>query len=208
MDTTTTATVTGWPHLYTPGSAEAPVLLMLHGTGGNEHEIAALAAELDPGAGVLAPRGRVAEAGMLRWFRRNGEGVFDVDDVIIRAGELAGFVDAARGHYGLGGRRLVAVGFSNGANIAGSMLLLGCPVPLEAILIRAMVPLVPERLPKLAGRRVLILAGKVDPMSPPDQPKKMVQMLRGAGADATLKFNDAGHDLTPGDIAAAREWLG
>src|SRR4051794_39824246 len=123
MDTTT-ATVTGWPHLYIPGSAEAPVLLMLHGTGGNEQQIAALAAELDPDAGVLAPRGRVAEDGMLRWFRRHGEGVFDVDDVIARAGQLAGFVDAARGHYGLGDRRLVAVGFSNGANIALAAALL------------------------------------------------------------------------------------
>ena len=113
-----------WPHLFEPGSPDAPVLLTLHGTGGNEAEIAAIAPHLLPGAGILSPRGRVSEHGMNRWFRRIAEGVFDVEDVIARAGELAAFIALARAHYGLGDRRMLAVGFSNGANIALATALL------------------------------------------------------------------------------------
>jgi phospholipase/carboxylesterase len=111
--TATSAGVSAWLHLYRPGREDAPVLLMLHGTGSNERDIASLAGALAPDAGILAPRGRVQEHGTLRWFRRRGEGVFDVDDVIARSRELAAFIGAARDHYGLGDRKLVAEGFSN-----------------------------------------------------------------------------------------------
>jgi phospholipase/carboxylesterase len=102
--TATSTGVSAWPHLYRPGREDAPVLLMLHGTGSNERGIASLAGALAPDAGILAPRGRVQEHGTLRWFRRRGEGVFDVDDVIARSRELAAFIGAARDHHGLGER--------------------------------------------------------------------------------------------------------
>lgn len=198
----------GLTHVWRDGTAEdARTLLLLHGTGGDENDLLPLADMLAPGAAVLSPRGRVVEQGMPRWFRRVAPGVFDEADLRVRTSELAEFVGRAAEFYRFDPAKMTAVGFSNGANIAATMLLLGCPVPLQAILIRAMVPLVPTQLPKLAGRRVLILAGKVDPMSPPDQPKKLVQMLRGAGADATLVFNEAGHELTPFDVSTAQEFL-
>jgi phospholipase/carboxylesterase len=208
MSTQTTATVTGWPHLYTPGAADAPVLLMLHGTGGNEHEIASLATELHPGAGVLAPRGQVQEHGMLRWFRRHGEGVFDVDDVIARATDVAGFLDAAREHYGLGNRPLVAVGFSNGANIALATAMLHPQALNRVIAFSGMYPFADRDAPAdLTGSSLLVLNGEADPMAPLSSVNTLIIALRQNGANAEQVLRPGGHGIAQTDLAAAKGWL-
>lgn len=206
--TTSTTTVTGWPHLYTPGDPDAPVLLMLHGTGGNEHEIASLAAELHPGAGVLAPRGQVQENGMFRWFRRHSEGVFDVDDVIARAGNLARFIEAAKEHYGLGNRAVVAVGFSNGANIALATAILH-PKELDRVIaFSGMYPFGDrEGAADLVGSTFLVLNGEADPMAPLASVTTLITALRQNGANAEQILRPGGHGITRTDLAAAQAWL-
>jgi predicted esterase len=194
-------------HEFIPGSSPR-TLLLLHGTGGNERDLIPLGRELDPNAAVLSPRGKVLENGMPRFFRRLAEGVFDLEDLKYRANELADFVSAAAQHYGLARDNLVAVGYSNGANIAAAMLLLRPETLPIAILFRAMVPLHPEKLPNLSSARVWIGAGDQDPIVPASETKSLVELLRRAGADVTIRFAKAGHGLTKGDLEAAREWLG
>src|SRR6476661_7277138 len=142
-------------HEFVPGSSNR-TLLLLHGTGGNERDLIALGRELDPNAGLLSPRGKVLENGMPRFFRRLAEGVFDLEDLKHRTNELADFVTEAAQHYGFATDQLVAVGYSNGANIAASMLLLRPEVLSAAALFRAIVPLYPETPPSLSSVRVWI----------------------------------------------------
>lgn len=204
----TAITPVSWPHVFSPGEAGAPVLLMLHGTGGNEHEIASLAAELHPGAGVLAPRGQVQEHGMLRWFRRHGEGVFDVDDVIARATELAAFLNAAREHYNLGNRPVMAVGFSNGANIALATAMLQPQTLDRVIAFSGMYPFADRESPAdLAGSRLLILNGEADPMAPLDSVSTLIAALHQNGADVEQVLRPGGHGIARTDLEAAKEWL-
>jgi phospholipase/carboxylesterase len=195
-------------HVYQPPSTPgAATLLTLHGTGGNEHDLVPLAAELLPGAGVLSPRGQVLEHGMPRFFRRLAEGVFDLDDLRRRTNELAEFVEAAGEHYRFDLARVVAVGFSNGANIAGALLLLRPGVLGGAVLLRAMVPIVPDPLTSIPRTPVLVSNGRVDPLVPVAETERLVALLQSAGADVTLRWHQAGHQLVPDDIATARAWL-
>jgi predicted esterase len=190
-----------------PTDPAAPTLLLLHGTGGNEEDLLPLGEALAPGAGLLSPRGKVLERGMPRFFRRLAEGVFDVEDIRRRTAELADFIAAAADAYGFDRRRLVATGFSNGANIAASLLLLRPESLGGAILYRPMVPLVPEPLPSLGGRPVLVSAGRQDPMSPPGETDRLVDLLDRSGATVTLRRQQAGHNLVQGDVDDAVEWL-
>jgi len=194
-------------HDFVPGSSSR-TLLLLHGTGGNERDLIPLGRELDPNAALLSPRGKVLENGMPRFFRRLAEGVFDLEDLKYRTNELAEFIAAAGEHYGFATDQLVAVGYSNGANIAASMLLLRPEILGAAILFRAMVPLVPDRLPELSSVRVWIGAGDQDPIIPASEAQRLVELLRRAGADVTIRFAKAGHGLTNDDVEAARHWLG
>jgi len=182
--------------------------LLLHGTGGNERDLIPLGRELDANAALLSPRGKILENGMPRFFRRLAEGVFDLEDLKYRANELADFVSAAAQHYGFASDKLAAVGYSNGANIAGAMLLLRPEVLANAILFRAMVPLHPDKLPNLSSVRVWIGAGDQDPIVPASETKRLAELLRQAGADVTIQFAQAAHGLTNDDIKAARGWLG
>jgi predicted esterase len=193
-------------HDFVPGSSSR-TLLLLHGTGGNERDLIPLGRELDPNAALLSPRGKVLENGMPRFFRRLAEGVFDLEDLKYRTNELADFVAAAGKHYGFATDQLVAVGYSNGANIAASMLLLRPEILGAAILFRAMVPLVPDRLPELSSARVWIGAGDQDPIIPASEAQRLVELLRRAGADVTIRFAKAGHGLTNDDVVTARDWL-
>jgi predicted esterase len=195
-------------HEYRPATDPgAPVLLVLHGTGGNEHDLLPLADQLMPGAGVLSPRGKVLERGMPRFFRRLSEGVFDVEDLRFRAAELAAWAGAAAVHYHLDPNRIVAAGFSNGANIAGGLVLLSPGTLAGAVLFRAMVPLVPDPLPLLPHTPVLLSNGRSDPLVSPEETGRLVSLLRASGADVTQKWQDTGHTFAPGDIADARAWL-
>jgi phospholipase/carboxylesterase len=191
---------------FVPGSSKR-TLLLLHGTGGNEHDLIALGREIDPVAAILSPRGKVLENGMPRFFRRLAEGVFDEDDLKKRTHELADFVGAAAKDYEFAADRVVAVGYSNGANIAASLLLLRPDILRAAILFRAMVPLIPEKLPDLSSARVWIGAGNQDPIIPTSETQRLVDLLRTAGADATIRFVNAGHGLTNNEIEIARDWL-
>jgi predicted esterase len=193
-------------HEFVPGNSPR-TLLLLHGTGGNERDLIPLGRELDPDAALLSPRGKVLENGMPRFFRRLAEGVFDLEDLKQRTNELANFVTAAAQHYGFATDQLVAVGYSNGANIAASMLLLRPQVLSAAILFRAMVPLIPDKLPDLSFVHIWIGAGDQDPIVPASETKRLTELLRRAGADVTIRFAKAGHGLTNGDLEAARQWL-
>jgi len=194
-------------HEFVPGTSSR-TLLLLHGTGGNERDLIPLGRELDPNAALLSPRGKVLENGMPRFFRRLAEGVFDLEDLKYRTNELADFVAAAGKHYGFTSDDAVVVGYSNGANIAASMLLLRPETMHATILLRAMVPLVPDRLPDLSSVRVWIGAGNQDPIIPASEAQRLVELLRRAGADVTIRFSKAGHGLTNDDVEAGRDWLG
>jgi len=193
-------------HEFVPGTSNR-TLLLLHGTGGNERDLIALGRELEPNAALLSPRGKVLENGMPRFFRRLAEGVFDLEDLKRRTNELADFVTAAAQHYGFATDQLVVVGYSNGANIAASMLLLRPEALATAILFRPMVPLYPEAQPNLSSVRVWIGAGTNDRIIPMSQTKALDELLRNAGADVTIRYFQAGHELTMADVESAREWL-
>jgi len=198
----------GFIHRYQPATGpDAPTLLLLHGTGGTEDDLLPLAPMLMPDAGILSPRGKVLERGAPRFFRRLAEGVFDVEDLEARTQELAAFVGAAAAQYGFDARHVFAAGFSNGANIAASLLLLRPEVLAGAILFRAMVPLVPEPLPALAGTPVFLSNGTFDQMVTADETERLAALLRKSGAAVTLAWQRSGHELTQADITQAREWL-
>jgi predicted esterase len=193
-------------HEFVAGKSNR-TLLLLHGTGGNERDLIPLGQELDPDASLLSPRGKTLENGRPRFFRRLAEGVFDLDDLRARTNELADFITSATEHYKIDNRQIVAVGYSNGANIAASILLLRPEVLSAAILFRAMVPLVPETRPNLGSKSVFISAGSLDPIVPASNTKELVDLLRAAGADVTIRFFQSGHELTSNDVDLAREWL-
>ncbi|SFP50262.1 phospholipase/carboxylesterase [Amycolatopsis arida] len=199
--------MTGLEHRFHDGRPDAPVLLLLHGTGGGPDDLVGLGTRLSPGSPLLAPAGPVREHGARRWFRRHAEGVFDTADVIARAGELAEFVHAARDRYGLAGRRLVAVGFSNGANIAAAVTLLHPDALREAVLFAAMSPVPDPPRHDLGGSRVFLAGGERDPMAPLPSAERLVADLRERGADVTIHRHPGGHQVTPDAVHAAAEWL-
>jgi phospholipase/carboxylesterase len=193
-------------HEFVPGKSDR-TLLLLHGTGGNERDLIPLGRELDPNASLLSPRGKVLENGMPRFFRRLAEGVFDLEDLQKRTQELADFVVSAAKHYKIDNQQIVAVGYSNGANIAASILLLRPEALSAAILFRAMVPLFPETKPNLSSKRIWIGAGSFDPIVPASNTKELAQLFSSAGAEVTIRFLQSGHELTGDDVDLAREWL-
>lgn len=205
----TTSESLGFIHRFIPApETDSPLtLLLLHGTGGDETDLLGVGRQLAPAAALLSPRGKVSENGMPRYFHRLAEGVFNLEDLRARTHELADFVEAATQRYRLDSEGIFAVGFSNGANIAASMLLLRPQVMAGAILFRAMVPLVPETMPHLHGRPVFLAAGRLDPIVSPDETERLRRLLVQAGADVTLHWVKAGHALTPLDVEAARTWL-
>jgi len=198
----------GFEHRWIPGRGEtARTLLLLHGTGGDENDLVPLGELLDPGAAVLSPRGKVLERGMPRFFRRLSEGVFDLEDLVARTHELADFVAAAARRHGFDPGRVVAAGFSNGANIAAAMLLLRPGTLRGAILLSPMVPIVPDPLPRLPGTPVFIGAGRMDAMVPADGTRALAELLGRCGAEVTTWWHEGGHSLTPDEVRAAAEWL-
>lgn len=201
--------LSAWPHLFRPATAPAaPSLLLLHGTGGTEHDLIDLADRISPGSALLAPRGPVSEHGAARFFPRLAEGVFDPAQIEPRLHALADFVAEATRHYGLD--TLHALGFSNGANAAAGLLQLRPELPLaRAVLLRAMVVLDRPAPPgSLSGRRVLLLNGARDPIVPPAHPPRLAGLLRAGGAEAeVLVHPEAGHGLVAADLARAGVFL-
>ena len=196
-------------HEFVPATARGPeiTLLLLHGTGGNERDLLPLGKELFPGAALLSPRGRVLENGMPRFFRRFAEGVFDIEDLKFRTHELNDFVRAAMNEYHVQKNRILAVGYSNGANIAASLLLLHPHLLAGAVLFRAMVPFTPDMAPDLSRARVLLGSGKRDPIIPPENVERLSALLASFGADVELYWHEGGHELGQDDLTVARQFL-
>jgi phospholipase/carboxylesterase len=193
-------------HRFEPATQPAAVpLLLLHGTGGNEDDLLALGRMIAPHSALLSPRGKVLENGMPRFFRRLAEGVFDEEDVRRRAHELADFVGDACKRYGIAAP--IAVGYSNGANIAAAALLLRPQVLAGAGLLRAMAPFANFQGAKLVGKPVLILSGERDPIIPADNAARLAATLEQAGASVEHRTLPVGHELSQADVALARSWL-
>ncbi|WP_414662010.1 alpha/beta hydrolase [Horticoccus sp. 23ND18S-11] len=198
-----------YQHVFESGTdPAAPPLLLLHGTGGSEHDLLRVGRAISPGSALLSPRGDVSEGGALRFFARLAEGVFDPQEITRRTHALGDFVTAAAAHYKLDARRLIAVGFSNGANIAATLLLLRPETLGGGILLRSMVVLDQPAAPgSLSGKRVLLANGSMDPLVPPDHPERLARLLRAGGAEVQVNLIAASHGLTPQDVAAAQAWL-
>jgi phospholipase/carboxylesterase len=202
----TAATKLSFVHRYEPATQPGrPPLLLLHGTGGDENDLISLGRLIAPDAALLSPRGKVLEGGMPRFFRRLAEGVFDEDDLRRRANELADFVADARDAYGIAAP--IAVGFSNGANIAAATLLLRPDALAGAVLLRAMVPLSQPPAVSFSSKAILILSGAMDQMIPAANTERLAALFRKAGAEVQHRTLPAGHGLSQADVAIAKEWL-
>jgi len=196
-------------HRYVPATDPAitETLLLLHGTGGNENDLLGLGSRLRPGAALLSPRGKVLENGMPRFFRRLAEGVFDFEDVKRQSHALADFVAEAAKAYGLDEHNITGVGYSNGANIAGGLLLLRPETLSAAALLRPMVPLLPDQQPDLKGKEILILSGRADPIATPTETARLVTLFSDAGASVKAHSQPGGHQLSDEDFRAAESWF-
>ena len=198
-------------HRFIPPDSNAKeselTLLLLHGTGGNEDDLIPLGKELAPNASILSVRGKVLENGMPRFFRRLEEGVFDIEDLKIRTDELAEFIVKSSSAYMFDSESVIAVGYSNGANIAASLLLRRPEILAGAILFRAMVPFIPTVMPDLSKKSIILLEGLYDPIVSKAEAESLLKILTKTQSSVTLKWQNSGHNLTQEDIVAAKNWL-
>ncbi|HVM35898.1 MAG TPA: alpha/beta hydrolase [Actinomycetota bacterium] len=197
----------GFTYRFEPGAPGGRTLLLLHGTGADENDLLPLGRMLDDKAHLLSPRGKVLEGGMPRFFRRFAEGVLDIDDLKKRTHELVDFIDAAAERHGFGRSRVVAVGYSNGANIAASTLLLRPDALDAAVLLRPMFPFEPEERPRLDGVDVFIASGRRDPLIEPGDADALARLLGDCGANVEHSWSDRGHPLGSDEVARAAEWV-
>jgi phospholipase/carboxylesterase len=197
----------GFIHRFEAGpKPDAPTVLLLHGTGGGEDDLLGIGRSIAPDANLLSPRGKSLDEGMPRFFRRFAEGKFDEADIIRRASELAKFVADAAVEYGFEAKRVVAMGYSNGANNAAAVILLHPRVLAGAMLLRAMVPLAPEKKPDLSGKSMLMCSAANDPIVPGENTLTLAALLKNAGADVALQWMNSGHGLSQDDLTACAEW--
>ncbi len=197
--------IDAYTHKVLPGSPGTALLFVFHGTGGDENQLVALGQDLMPGVTIVAPRGDVSELGAARFFRRTGEGVYDMDDLARGTARMAGFVDA---HVAAAKPSLVlGLGYSNGANILASTVFRNPMLFDASVLMHPLIPFDPEIDGDLAGKRLLITAGRHDPICPPGLTLRLAQNLKAAGAEATLVWHDGGHELRSDEIDAARSFL-
>jgi len=201
----------GFIHRFIPANSKEKqsdlTLLLLHGTGGNEEDLIPLGKELSSNASILSVRGKVLENGMPRFFRRLKEGIFDIEDLKLRTNELAEFILNSSSVYELELERIIAVGFSNGANIGASLLLRRPEVLSGAILFRAMVPFIPKVLPDLSNKHVLLSEGLHDPIVSREEAQNLLKLFTKTHSDAALEWQNSGHNLVQEDIVASRRWL-
>lgn len=193
-------------HRYVPAPGAQRLLLLLHGTGGSEHDLLEIGAAVMPGAALLSPRGKSMDEGVPRFFRRLKEGVFDLPDLHAKTAELAEFVREAKAAYGVADLPVTALGYSNGANVAASLLLSGTGLLDSAVLFRPMVPFVPEALPQLQGVQVLLASGEVDGICRPEESVRLAGLLEQSGAVVEQYWAPVGHGLTQGDILASQQF--
>ncbi len=199
----------GFIHRFRPAAPGVrDTLLVLHGTGGNEDDLVGIAQTVAPGAAVISPRGKVLEGGAPRFFRRLAEGVFDPAEVHARGEEMAGFIRAAALRYEREADRIFALGYSNGANIASTVMLIDPDVIRAAVLLRPMLVFEPAEKADLTGKAVLLSAGKVDRIVPVESVEKLAGLLKDRGAEVTLNWQLGGHNLVPSEMKEAAEWLG
>jgi phospholipase/carboxylesterase len=192
-------------HKAVAGAPGAPLLFLFHGTGGDENQLVPLAREVLPGASIVSPRGDVSESGAARFFRRTGEGVYDMDDLALRTGNMAAFV---RAHVeAQNPPAVLGLGYSNGANILASTVFLEPDLFDAAVLMHPLIPFQPQVKGSLAGKRILVTAGRRDPICPPNLTSRLDAHLRSAGADVTLHWHEGGHELRQDEIEAARRFL-
>jgi phospholipase/carboxylesterase len=199
----------GFVHRLVPAedSTTAETLVVLHGTGGDENDLIGIGRTIAPGATILSPRGNVLENGAPRFFKRLAEGVFDPTEVRSRAEELARFIRAAVTRYALNPERILALGYSNGANAASAVMSIEPGLLQGAILFRPMLVFEPDDRPDLSGTRVFISAGRTDPIVPASSVERLIELFEGARAEVTLKWQLAGHSLVPSDVRDAADWL-
>jgi phospholipase/carboxylesterase len=199
----------GFIHRFVPAeqATTRDTLLVLHGTGGNENDLIGVGQAVSPGAAILSPRGNVLENGAPRFFRRLAEGVFDPREVRSRAEELVGFIRGATTKYNLEAARIFALGYSNGANVASTVMFLEPGILQGAILLRPMLVYEPDELPDLKGASALISAGRMDPIVPAPSVEKLDALLRSSGCDVTLNWQLAAHNLLPSEVREAAKWL-
>lgn len=194
-------------HIYRKGTnVSTPTLLLLHGTGGNEHDLLPLANRIDPEAAILSVRGNIVENGMPRFFKRLAEGVFDEESLKEETANLVHFINEAAEKYDFDRKKVIAIGYSNGANIAASLLFHYAGVLKGAVLHHPMVPLRGTELPDLSDTPVFIGAGENDPLCPAEESIELEEMLKNAGADVSVEWVRSGHSLTQQELAAAAKW--
>ena len=199
----------GFIHRFVTAEDEpsAETLVVLHGTGGDENDLIGIGQAIAPGAAILSPRGNVLENGAPRFFKRLAEGVFDPREVRARAEELARFIRAAVSKYGLNPERIFALGYSNGANVASTVMFLEPALLQGAILFRPMLVFEPGEHPDLSAAGVFISAGRMDPIVPGKSVERLVELFEASHADVTLKWQLAGHNLVPSEVREAADWL-
>lgn len=199
----------GFIHRFVPAEdvSSGETLLVLHGTGGNENDLIGIGQTIAPGAAILSPRGNVSENGSQRFFKRLAEGVFDPKEVRSRAEELARFIRAAIAKYGLDASRIYALGYSNGANAASTVMFIDPKLLQGAVLFRPMLVFEPEEPSDLSGASVFISAGRMDPIVPVSSVERLVELFESAHAEMTLKWQLAGHNLAPSEVREAAEWF-
>ncbi|ETX14012.1 esterase [Roseivivax halodurans JCM 10272] len=198
--------MTDYTYAETEGRAGTPLVFTFHGTGADETQFHAAASELVPGAHVISPRGDVSEMGALRFFRRRAEGIYDMDDLGVRRDAMARFVEAHRTR--LGARRVIALGYSNGANIAAAVALERPGLFTDLALLHPLIPWEPAPQPGLSGRRILVSAGERDPICPAPLSRSLVVYLAQQGADVTEAWHPGGHEIAPSEVEALRGFLG
>lgn len=199
----------GFVHRFAPAEepASGETLIVLHGTGGDENDLIGIGQAVAPGAAILSPRGNVLENGAPRFFKRRAEGVFDPKEVRSRGKELAGFIRAAITRYGLDATRIYALGYSNGANIASTVMFIEPDLLQGAIMFRPMLVFEPEGKNDLSGSSVFISAGRIDPIVPVSSVERLVELFEASHAEVTLKWQLAGHNLAPSEVREAAEWF-
>ena len=199
----------GFVHRFVPAqdSSSAETLIVLHGTGGTEDDLIGVGQAIAPGAAILSPRGNVLENGAPRFFKRLAEGLFDPKEVRSRGQELARFIRAAISSYGLDPGRIFALGYSNGANIASTVMFIEPGLLQGAILFRPMVVFEPEERADLSGSSIFISAGRMDPIVPVSSVERLAELFESWHADVTVKWQLAGHNLVPREVREAADWF-